>query len=126
MYWTLKSIPELHDLTPHQRRLIWSAARAKHLEQRSFFGRMLFLGLFLIAYDLLKKHHPYDSGQLIGVIAGLLFVFAIARQWYISRVRPLTWQFIAGLCPKCGEKATIGDGSCPSCRARVPSQPASC
>jgi len=126
MYWTLKSIPELQDIPPKQRRLIWNSARTKRRERSGFFTWMLSFWLLLFAIDFFKKIHTYDSGKLAGIFCGILFVGAIYHQWRISKLRPLTWQFIPGLCPQCGEKVAAGSTSCPRCRALIPAQPTPC
>src|SRR5882672_10896518 len=119
MYWTLKSIPELHDLPPHDRRLIWNAARARRLERRRLPSLLLYGVLVVFAIHFAKTIHRYDLGQLVGILCGILFAAFIYRQWLINKVRPLTWEFIPGVCRKCGEKAPAGSASCARCRAPI-------
>ncbi len=126
VYWTIKSIPEFQDLPPRQRKLIWNAARTRHLERRPLIGIFLPLMLVLVAIDVFKTMHRHDPGLLIGIAFGILFCFFIYRQWFIARVRPRIWEFLPSVCRLCGQKAAAGSAECSRCRAPIPEHPTPC
>jgi hypothetical protein len=78
VYWTLKSVPELADLTPAERRRVWRAAWFKYGAMS--YGEVAAFGLAIAIGSTLGP-------IAIGLCVGIVFLPNMSR--LVERLRPV-------------------------------------